>query len=327
MSNPTQSAPSPTTEALFDRYLLPKVALTIIVAASLLGSWVSTTLVSDSGIVSAVATWAFLVALGTLVGGLLWKHLFVRPADLGTGAREYCVAMYERFDRIASLAVIVTVLAGSVVLWRYVERFGTTVEVASLAMLGLTTVGIVAWTILTDRTVESQFRSRAGLLALTFGLLTLLATAIAEVAMRGLEPAGTVVRMLHLLAFAVWIGGAVWNIFVAVPSGKERPRVDVVAAAAEQLERFRWAVRFVIPTIFLTGAYQAVDAIGLNVSVYVTSTIGLAILAKAGFIGVLFVIFKLCPMWRACSPIEGVCDLEELGSSRVETDGDVAIDD
>jgi putative copper resistance protein D len=327
MSNPTQSASSPTTEALFDRYLLPKVALTIIVAASLLGSWVSTTLVGDSGILSAVATWAFLVALGTLVGGLLWKHLFVRPADLGTGAREYCEAMYERFDRIASLAVIATVLAGSVVLWRYVERFGATIEVAILAVLVLTTVGIVIWTILADRTVESQFRSRVGLLALTFGLLTLLATAIAEVAMCGLEPAGIAVRMLHLLAFAVWIGGAVWNIFVAVPSGQERPRVDVVAAAAEQLERFRWAVRFVIPTVFFTGVYQAVDAIGLNALVYVTSTIGLAVLARAAFIGILVVIFKLCPMWRACSPIEGVCDLEELGSPPSETERDVSIDD
>jgi len=133
--------------------------------------------------------------------------------------------------------------------------------------------------------------------------------------------------MLHLLAFAVWIGGAVWNIFVAVPSGQERPRVDVVAAAAEQLERFRWAVRFVIPTVFFTGVYQAVDAIGLNALVYVTSTIGLAVLARAAFIGILVVIFKLCPMWRACSPIEGVCDLEELGSPPAETERDVSIDD
>jgi len=49
----------------------------------------------------------------------------------------------------------------------------------------------------------------------------------------------------------------------------------------------------------------------------VTSTIGLAILAKLGFVALLFVIFKTCPMWRACSPIDGVCDLEDLdrGSS------------
>jgi putative copper resistance protein D len=83
----------------------------------------------------------------------------------------------------------------------------------------------------------------------------------------------------------------------------------VVRAAGEQLERFRWAVRFVIPTVLLTGLYQAVDALGVGAAAYVESLLGLAVLGKLAVVGVLFVIFKLCPMWRACSPIDGVCDL------------------
>ncbi|MFC7193943.1 hypothetical protein ACFQL4_03630 [Halosimplex aquaticum] len=120
--------------------------------------------------------------------------------------------------------------------------------------------------------------------------------------MRGFDPVAAGVRILHLLTFAVWIGGAVWNIFVAVPTGQKRPTVRVIQAAGEQLERFRWAVRFIIPTLFLTGLYQAVDSLGTNGSSYLGSTVGVAVLAKVGFIGLLVVIFKLCPMWRACSP-------------------------
>lgn len=129
------------------------------------------------------------------------------------------------------------------------------------------------------------------------------------------------VRVLHLLAFAVWIGGAVWNIFVAVPTGQKRPTVRVVRAAGEQLERFRWAVRVIIPTLFLTGLYQAVDGLGTNGSTYLGTAIGVAVLAKVGFIGLLVVIFTLCPMWRACSPIEGVCELEDLGGADSAEDG------
>ncbi|WP_205427883.1 hypothetical protein [Halorussus sp. MSC15.2] len=49
---------------------------------------------------------------------------------------------------------------------------------------------------------------------------------------------------------------------------------------------------------------------------YLGNLVGLAVLAKIGFVGLLVVIFKLCPMWRACSPIDGVCELEDLGNGR-----------
>jgi putative copper export protein len=146
-------------------------------------------------------------------------------------------------------------------------------------------------------------------LALVAAVAAVVLTAAAEVALRSGDSAALVVRALHLLAFSVWVGGAVWNIFAAVPTGQEYPTPPVVRAAGEQLERFRWAVRFVIPTVLLTGLYQAVDALGVGAAAYVESLLGLAVLGKLAVVGVLFVIFKLCPMWRACSPIDGVCDL------------------
>lgn len=303
------------TDEFFDRYTLPKVALTVILAASLVGTWVTTTLSGHVGVVFTIAKWAFFVALGVLTGGLIWKHLFVRPADLGTDAADYCAEMYDRFDRIAIGAVVVLVISGVAVVGEYFMALDQPKLVIGYGML---LVGWLAFVVVTTRqggAVERQFRSRAGLVALGLALLVVVVTAIAEIAMRGLGSVAVGIRILHLLAFVVWLGGAVWNIFVAVPTGQNRPTVAVVRAAGEQLERFRWAVRFIIPTLFLTGLYQAVDGLGTNVEWYLGNVIGQAILVKIGFIGLLVVIFKLCPMWRACSPIEGVCELDDLGGS------------
>lgn len=64
----TRTAPEQT-DALFDRYTLPKVALAVILAASLVGTWVTTTLSGTPSAALAVARWAYFVALGVLTGG------------------------------------------------------------------------------------------------------------------------------------------------------------------------------------------------------------------------------------------------------------------
>ena len=312
-------------DALFDRYTLPKVALAIILVASLVGAWVTTALSGGTGITLAIARWAYFVALGVLTGGLVWKHAFVRPADLGTGAADYCAAMYHRFDRIAALAILALLAGAPLVVGRYLAAFGRTPGTLAYGLLVLGLVTIVAANSRRRGDVTAQFRSTAGVAALALAVAVVVATAVAEVSLRGFDPAAAAVRVLHLLAVAVWLGGAVWNIFVAVPTGQERATVPVVQAAGEQLERFRWAVRGIIPTLLLTGLFQAVDGLGTTLATYLGSTVGLAVLAKLGFVGVLVVIFKLCPLWRACSPIEGVCDLEEIGGGQSRPEG--AIDD
>lgn len=311
MSQSQRRQTAEATDDLFDRYTLPKIALSIILAASLLGTWLTTTLSGDS-LATALAKWAYFVALGILTGGLVWKHWFVRPDDLGTDAAEYCAEMYDRFDRIAAGAVTVLTLAGIVVLGEYLVAFGATPAVYGFGAILAACIALAAVTTYRTESVTAQFRSRLGLVTLALVPTLVVATAVAEVALRGLDPAAVAVRTLHLLAFAVWLGGAVWNIFVAVPTGKKRPTVPVVRAAGEQLERFRWAVRFIIPTLLLTGFYQAIDALGTNGGTYLGTTVGLVAIAKVGTIGLLVVIFKLCPMWRACSPIEGVCELDDL---------------
>jgi putative copper export protein len=309
MAQSEQGTSTALADDLFDKYALPKAALAVILVASLAGTAVSVRLAGAWSLVVVGATWIYLVALGVLTGGLLWKHGFVRPRDLEAGADEYCARMYDRFDRIAVPALVVAALSAGLVLGRYL---GAGVDPLLVAGLGVAVLLLGAFggaQAVRSPPVDAQFRHPFGVLALAAAVAAVALTATAEVALRSGGFADVGVRSLHLLAFAVWVGGAVWNIFVAVPTGQEHPTPPVVRAAGQQLERFRWAVRFVIATIALTGVYQAVAGLGVSAAVYVETLLGLVVLSKLGLVGVLFAIFKLCPMWRACSPIDGVCDL------------------
>jgi len=315
MADVTHEQAGTVADELFDKYLLPKAALTVILAASLVGTALTLDLTDRWSPALALAKWGYLVALGVLLGGLLWKHGFVRPGDVDAAA-DYCAEMYRRFDRIAAGALAVLAVSG-VALLAVVYADAPLALRGGLAGALALTVTAGAIDTLDDAPVPERFRTVAGRLALAGAVLTVALSAAADVALAGGGIVPTASRAIHLLAFGAWVGGAVWNIFVAVPTGQLRPTPPVVRAAGEQLERFRWTVRFVIPTLVLTGVFQSVDALGTSPGTYVGTTAGLAVLAKLAFVAVLFVIFLACPMWRACSPIDGVCDLAEM-------DGEVA---
>ena len=93
MAQSEQRTSTALADDLFDKYALPKAALVIILVASLAGTAVSVQLAGVWSLAAVAATWAYLVALGVLTGGLLWKHGFVRPRDLEAGADEYCARM------------------------------------------------------------------------------------------------------------------------------------------------------------------------------------------------------------------------------------------
>ncbi len=120
------------------------------------------------------------------------------------------------------------------------------------------------------------------------------------------------VRWLHLAAFGLWIGGAVWNIFITVPAARQTIAIPVVVAAGRQLERFRVAVRMILPTLIITGFIQAYRYVGFSLDALLYSPIGHVILIKIGLVLVLVGVFLTCPLWRACSPISGMCKLDEL---------------
>jgi putative copper resistance protein D len=119
------------------------------------------------------------------------------------------------------------------------------------------------------------------------------------------------VRLSHLTAFTLWLGGALWNIAVAMPAGRQHPFVDAVLAGARQLDRFRWVVRFALPTIIVTGLVMAGVYRSLPLGWWTTMP-GVLIPLKVMAILALVVVFITCPLFRHCSPVQGVCNLDDL---------------
>lgn len=316
MAGPLRQSTESQATDLFDKYTLPKLALGIILAASLVGTTITVRLTGQWSLSHTIFKWAYFIALGVLMGGLVWKHGFVRPHDFDTDAVQYCRRMYNRFDRIAIGVISILIPTSLYVLYQYQTAGGDSFLVGSLAVLLTLCIGITSYRIRQTKAVDDQFRSIGGIGSLILAVAAVVLTAILEVGFQPIEPITIGIRILHLIAFALWLGGAVWNIFVAVPAGQAYPTTDVIHAAGQQLERFRWIVRIIIPILIITGIHQAIDIFGYQIHIYLNSLIGLAVLTKLGFIGTLVIIFKLCPMWRACSPIDGVCDLTDLNDAQ-----------
>ncbi|MDY7082590.1 MAG: CopD family protein, partial [Halobacteria archaeon] len=195
---------------------------------------------------------------------------------------------------------------------------------ASKLVLGGAATGIFGLAVFgyrTDASVEDEYRSPRDVTVLLFSAVMVVGVGMLDVRLIDGSVGDVAVRILHLSAFVVWLGGAVWNIFVAVPIGKQNPTARMVRVAGQQLERFRWAVRTIIPVLLLTGVFQAYRILGADVANYVTTPIGIAVLVKVGFILVLVGIFLTCPMWSACSPIDGVCDLGNLNDNDSDDEG------
>jgi putative copper resistance protein D len=149
-----------------------------------------------------------------------------------------------------------------------------------------------------------------------------LIVAIVLVGTWSLSDAGTdwhgLIRLAHLSAFSLWLGGALWNISVAMPAGREHPDVIAVLAGARQLDRFRWVVRFSLPTIIVTGLVMAGVYTVLPIEWWMTFP-GILIPLKVLAIIALVVVFITCPLFRQCSPVQGICnidDLADMGSDR-----------
>lgn len=300
---------------VFNRYLLPKVAFTIITVASAVGAYLA---IDGDGPVSfsAVVHWAFLLSLGLTTGALVWNALYAQPAASlldGPAADAYLVCQRQVFRRTQRWMLPVLAAAGVLDLTLrglMQSRSPVGVGAATAALLALIVL-VVAQA--ARRGAASEHLKASDHLSLVAALLLAVLAGWPEVLARhGVNGVQLGVRSLHLLAFSLWYGGAFWNIFVAVPAAGKEADFAVVAAANLQLERFRWVVRFVFPTIFLTGLMQVYGYFGLHYGLLFISGFGRWVLVKLGLIGLLVGVFITCPMWRACSPIRGVCNINDL---------------
>ena len=311
---PTAMLPSTSTR-LLDKYMLPKVALTIITLSSLIGVWLTMATHGVSDWLSVSTRWLHLVSFGLLAGGYMWKGFFAQPAHRPSqeaDVKAFASAEFQRFRRVAWLALPVFAATGVYDVVRF-SRLGVGwpvwIEAALLAMIVMAILHelYVRWPG-APFTEQTEARLIMGLL-----VLDALFQAIFDVMLtQGGAAWPLLVRWVHLTAFGLWFGGAFWNIFITVPAARQTLSVPVVVAAGRQLERFRIVVRVFLPTLIITGFIQAYRYVGISPTALFTSPFGQIILIKIGLVIALIAVFLTCPLWRACSPISGMCKLDEL---------------
>lgn len=311
---PTAMLPSTSTR-LLDRYVLPKVALTIITLSSLIGVWLTMTTHGANNWLSVSTRWLHLVSFGLLAGGYMWKGLLAQPAHRPAQAADvkaFASAEFHRFRRVAWLALPVFAVTGVFDLVRF-SRLGVGwpvwIEAALLAMIIMTILHelYVRWP-RAPFTEQPEARLILGLLVLD----ALFQATFDVMLTQGGATWPLLVRWAHLVAFGLWFGGAFWNIFITVPAARQTLSIPVVVAAGRQLERFRVVVRVFLPALIVTGFIQAYRYVGLSPTALFTSPFGQVILIKIALVVALIGVFLTCPLWRACSPISGMCKLDEL---------------
>ena len=327
-STATPAAGAETADSLLaryvNRYLLPRVALTVISLASLVGVYLTLRM---QGVPPwlVVPRWSGLVGLGILAGGCMWWSRFVVPQDTQPAAVARLAAAQARHYRPLAAGGLAVALAGGGVWTAWMGPLAATrgwlglwlVVVALHAGLVTATLALLSRP---DGEAVAARRQALAVLATATGLLAGMALLDAALTFGPWWPAW-VLRPLHLGAFGLWLGGAVWNIFVAVPAARDELAFATVAASATQLERFRQRVRVFLPLLLLTGIAQAAAYAGWNPLAWTVNFVGRLALVKLGLVAALFVIFITCPLWRACSPIKGMCDLEELAGPAAAAGG------
>lgn len=282
-----------------DTPFLPKVAFALITLASAAGVTLTS---SGMGLTWSETALRWLTLWSTaLAGGFLaWRVFYLRSRETGADEEDVsalnatALGYADRLGRWVALAVLVGAPGAALVPAPAGRGWVTVVLVAGAVLLaGLLLAGVSRATVASAATVLV-----AGLLAGWSWL-----------------DAGTgwpfVLRLAHLLAFSLWLGGALWNIGVAMRAGRAHPTVDAVLAGARQLDRFRWVVRVALPTIIVTGLVMAGAYRALPLAWW-TSFPGVLIPVKVLAVVALVVVFITCPLFRHCSPVQGVCDLDDL---------------
>jgi len=259
--------------------------------------------------------WAAFYSLALLLGAEAWKIFYLRPSVSlrpVPGAVEYGEAMLQLFVRWQRVLAPVALVAAGGNLAAYAVNRPEALPWAIAGGLSLA-VGLAGIVLSWGRAPDARQQDLPSWFALAGLAVAMAATAGVDVTLQAGHSWPLILnRALHLWAFAVWLGGALWNIFIAVPAGLARVNMDTVILANFQLERFRVVVRAVFPTIIVTGLVQAWAMFGWNWQALTSNLWGYLVLTKVGLIVALIGVFLACPMWKACSPIRGVCDLDDL---------------
>lgn len=285
--------------------MLPRAAFVTITLASLLGAIFTGRTLGLEG-VALVWRWSAFWALAASTGFLAWRSFYLRERERGIDAGRVSALVGALLARVR---VVRSVLAPILMVAALVPLTSAYLAPWQAAVLSVGAATMAALVLVSHRS------RMAGALGAVLGIGLLAVWGVAD--SHG-DPFLSVVRAVHLTAFAAWLGGALFNLAAAVPAGRAHPNLDAVVAGARQLERFRVVVRTALPTIAATGIWMALRYGGVA-SPFWHGAMGWMISAKVGLIIVLVVIFITCPLYRACSPVRGVCDLDDLRGATPES--------
>lgn len=281
---------------------LPKVAFTLITLASMGGAFFTGRGMGLEPMALGMR-WLTLWSLALAGGFLAWRVCYLRAHE--TDVDDDAIARLNdsaltRADQVARWVAPIVFLGAP----------GALVVPPAMIDPSLRWGMVIGSVLLAGLLLSGVTRKATAILALAVVTLLLAAWATTD--------AGTdwhgLVRMLHLTAFSLWLGGALWNIAVAMPAGRAHPNLDAVLAGARQLDRFRWVVRFVLPTIILTGVFMAWGYRVMPMEWWLSYP-GVLIPLKVLAIVALVVVFITCPLFRHCSPVQGVCNTDDLSES------------
>ncbi len=318
---------------LLNKYALPKVAMVVIAGAAAVGTVLTTVVGAHLGYAHAAARYLLLMGAATAAGGRLWESWILQPATRlvgGPQAGAYAQRQRARFRRLERGAWLAAACGGAALAPAY-WRAGAGAPLDEHLALAASGAALLGWAILARWSDARPGAAATGGWvrpgALTAVSLLLWSAAFLQVWYD--TPGdwqGLLWRILHLSAFAAWFGGAVWNVAVAVPAAREDLSLPVVIAANAQLERFRAVVRIALPLIVATGLLQVWNAVGIT-RWAVQGPFGHLVLVKLGLVALLVLIFNTCPMWHACSPIAGMCDLRDLPAGQRPAAGESQLAD
>lgn len=252
--------------------LQPRVVLGLLAVASFVGVWVSH---FGSSLGVRAVTWVLLVSMGTLAGGCYWRVALYDGAGFADPDAGASVA--DRWNRVETVAVWTFAVAGVAYFGR--RGLGAPPGLGELAIgFGVVSAPVLWLAVRQSRSEPLDGRAsiaRSGLLSVA--VLSLGGFAWIET---GTTPVDWLVRAVHVGAFSLWFGGAVWHNVVVLPTIRSRPAA--ADALKSQARGFRRHLAGVIPFLFATGVYQTSRLVGLSVPAVLDSRIGNLIAIKVG---------------------------------------------
>jgi len=243
--------------------LQPRIVFGLLLSGSFAGVWLSH---MGEGPLLRSVWWLVVVSLGALAGGLYWRiALFERSAFETDNARQWAETRWRTLEGISVLSFV---LGGAVVFGSDSLDLSLDIGVVLLA------TGIVLSPLLwlgIHRSDSADASGRTGTLrALLLGLLVVSLGGFAWVE-TGTGVVDWTVRFGHVCAFALWVGGALWHNALVLPAARSG---RATAALKGQARRFRRHLLAVVPLVLLTGAYQAIQLVGVSPSLLLDSSIG-----------------------------------------------------